>query len=881
MASLFSAGRACALLVLGSLAPLGMGQPATPALPQVYLDTTLAPPTGTTLQVNAGDDLQQALDRANPGDEIVLQAGATFTGNFVLPHKSSGSAWITVRGSKMDALPPAGSRVHPADAANMPRIVTSNADPAVKTQPGAHHYRLMGLEIAVAPRTKLNYSTVFLGDGATLDALPGDIILDRVYIHGAVLCHCKQGVILNSKRTAVIDSYIAEYHSVDQDTQAILGYNGPGPFKIVNNYLEGSGENIMFGGAQAAIANLVPSDIEFRRNYLAKPLRWNASIIPKPQSVTAAAVAGGALGPGTYYYTVAAGGPVDYLADAVSDPADAVVVSLGGGMNSVALSWPAVGYGDSSDSRTTSHYLVYRTADPPGGARKWVHFDAPAAGTPSFTDVGDAGSPGGPAAGRRWVVKNLFEIKNAQRVEVDANVMEYNWQQAQTGTAILLLPRIEGGKMPWAVSQDLTFTNNLVRHAGGGATLGGTDDACAPASGCVQSSRVVFRNNIFQDVSGKKWGGKGWAFYMLRTDHVTLDHNTVINDGSVSFRLDGTNTNLAITNNIAAGDLSGDGAGGKDAVRLYAPGALVGSNVLVGGLSRYYDKAWNTAFPAKFGDVGFMNLAGGDVRLGKDSPYRKSAADGSAAGGDLGQTLSAIAGVAAGIPSGSAAAPSVREVLNAASGQASAAPGSLVIISGDALAVATAAAKATPLDVTGVADSSVSINGVPAPVVSVAPGLIIAQVPFEVAPGPASTVVSIAGSASPPFPFHVSAAAPGLYLADAIRGLVFNPDGTLNGSAHPAAAATFVTAYLTGQGAVSPAVNTAAAASAQPLSIPVLPVSASIGGVDAPVLFAGLTPEAVGVFQVSMRVPTLAPGDYPLVVTVGGNASNPALISLY
>ncbi|HSE97251.1 MAG TPA: hypothetical protein VLD57_03205, partial [Blastocatellia bacterium] len=65
-----------------------------------------------------------------------------------------------------------------------------------------------------------------------------------------------------------------ECHGRGFDTQAIAGWNGPGPFKIVNNYLEGAGENVMFGGADPAIPNLVPSDIEIRRNHLFKPLSW-------------------------------------------------------------------------------------------------------------------------------------------------------------------------------------------------------------------------------------------------------------------------------------------------------------------------------------------------------------------------------------------------------------------------------------------------------------------------------------------------------------------------------------------------------------------------------------------------------------------------------
>jgi len=79
---------------------------------------------------------------------------------------------------------------------------------------------------------------------------------------------------MNSAYTAVVDSYLADCHDKGFDSQAIIGWNGPGPFKIVNNYLEGSGENVMFGGGDPAISELVPSDIEIRRNHFFKPLTW-------------------------------------------------------------------------------------------------------------------------------------------------------------------------------------------------------------------------------------------------------------------------------------------------------------------------------------------------------------------------------------------------------------------------------------------------------------------------------------------------------------------------------------------------------------------------------------------------------------------------------
>ncbi len=250
----------------------------TPSPPSVYLNTTYASPAGRTIKVAGGDAgrLQKALDEARPGDAIELEAGATYTGNFTLPAKS-GEGLVTIRSSAEASLP-RGKRVTPAAAARLPKIITPNAAAAIKTEPRAHHYRLAGLEIGVAPGVKHNQGIVLLGDGSreqnSLDKVPHDLVIDRCYIHGNGKGDVSRGVALNSARSAVIDSFIAACHGVGFDTQAIAGWNGPGPFKIVNNYLEGAGENVLFGGADPAIRDLVPSDIEFRGNHCAKPLSW-------------------------------------------------------------------------------------------------------------------------------------------------------------------------------------------------------------------------------------------------------------------------------------------------------------------------------------------------------------------------------------------------------------------------------------------------------------------------------------------------------------------------------------------------------------------------------------------------------------------------------
>jgi hypothetical protein len=83
-------------------------------------------------------------------------------------------------------------------------------------------------------------------------------------------------VTLNSAATTVTGSYIADCKRTDVDAQAIVGWNGPGPFTISNNYLEGSTENIMFGGADPSIQTLVPSDVVITDNLISKPISWRS-----------------------------------------------------------------------------------------------------------------------------------------------------------------------------------------------------------------------------------------------------------------------------------------------------------------------------------------------------------------------------------------------------------------------------------------------------------------------------------------------------------------------------------------------------------------------------------------------------------------------------
>ena len=246
---------------------------------------TAMPSTGRRIAVSNGAELQAALDQAVAGDTILLAAGATFrplTGaSFVLRRRDiRGAARVTVRSADpsfdaQGARPPF-TRVDKPDARLMPKILAISSSPAIRTEPGARGYRLVGLEVGVDAGVPQVSNLVELGTGqeSSVDAEPSDIVIDRCYLHGSDNANVRRGVAFNGVRLAVVESYLDNFHDANGDSQAIAGWNGPGPFKIVDNVLEAASENVMFGGGDPAIPDLVPADIEIRRNLMTKRLSW-------------------------------------------------------------------------------------------------------------------------------------------------------------------------------------------------------------------------------------------------------------------------------------------------------------------------------------------------------------------------------------------------------------------------------------------------------------------------------------------------------------------------------------------------------------------------------------------------------------------------------
>ena len=135
--------------------------------------------------------------------------------------------------------------------------------------------------------------------------------------------------------------------------------------------------------------------------------------------------------------------------------------------------------------------------------------------------------------------------------------------------------------------------------------------------------------------------------------------------------------------------------------------------------------------------------------------------------------------------------------------------------------------------------------------------------PWDLPLGTATVVVSTAAGTSAPVTVSVSGQTPGL-ISQAANGsgpavIVNARTGALVTPDNPIARGAVATLYCLGLGAVTNPAPTGAAASSGPLSVTLSPPAILIGGVPARVLFSGLSPGSVSLYQVNLEIPNGAP----------------------
>jgi len=416
------------------------------------------PSPGKQIRVSPKSDLASALDRANCGDTLLLAAGEFYKASELPSKKCDDRHYITVRTDTPDSkLPPEGTRISPAWAGvaslpGRPPFAQPSRGPAklmatilVKRPSGVvlgDHVRFIGIEWTTDPEANI---------GRLVSAEHSDhIILDRNWLHppeGAEIGH-GVGFIRGAHHIAVINSYISAMNCVARvgkctDATAIGGGSGDEPtgtFKIYNNFLEASGENILFGGAPATVN---PTDIEIRRNHLFKPLAWKE-------------------------------------------------------------------------------------------------------GEPGYTPT---------ASGSRFIVKNNFELKNAQRVLFEANLLEGSWGGfSQAGFSILLTPKNQANKCPACLVTDVTIRYCRIRNV---ANVFQISNGLSDAGGAsTDGGRYSIHDLVADEVHGKDYGGGGAFILMIvrrpPLHDLQIDHVTAFFPGPIAaiYNTESKLPNIVMTNNV-------------------------------------------------------------------------------------------------------------------------------------------------------------------------------------------------------------------------------------------------------------------------------------------------------------------------------------------
>ncbi len=252
-------------------------------LPRVTVNTTLpagwdgtadATPSNSAALVTALSNVVQ-----NAGIYIIeLTAGTTYTGTFVVDN-NAGTDWLVIRSSGWDSSPPVaeGVRALPADASNMATIEQTGVLPCLRMDFGSHHIRLIGVEFTVDVATTV-FTLVGFGSGSAFPTVESEVAnnvtYDRCYITSTSTTNrCRTGIQFNCDLFAFIDGYIDNIKDT-ADAQAIQVHIGTG-LKFHNSFLEGTGENILFGGDDTSISDRMGEDATISKCHFFKRDVWN------------------------------------------------------------------------------------------------------------------------------------------------------------------------------------------------------------------------------------------------------------------------------------------------------------------------------------------------------------------------------------------------------------------------------------------------------------------------------------------------------------------------------------------------------------------------------------------------------------------------------
>lgn len=641
----------------------------------VLVFTSHSEANAATIVVPAGGNIQAAINAAQFGDTIILQAGATYEtpGDFqpyTLPNKGNGTSYITITSSA--PAPADGTRVTLASRANMPKLVVKKGSTFFEALRGAHHYRLSNLWFTNKQGGTTTQLLGINGEDITHSDprdpqvdWPHDIVVDHCFFNPVEWDMYPEANLCSSVNTAVglvginvtirdsmMKGFGARYGTgvganlpgcgtVAQDGESVLMVTPPGPMLIDNNQMEtwfvaffigGGDPGSMYGGTvmaspvptltSATLSNVnglrVGENIAFEMNNESPTFRGITVA-----SGTITSISGNNV---TFTHLVGKWGSTDSYIKVPVGAARPKTVDDAGGVAPCspnylgAPKWCSRAYWggyNPSNITITRNYINKPT--------RWYDY---------------MGSDG----------KGFFEIKLCDTCLIDGNIFE-----GRTGFTITV--RNQGGRAPWSAIRNLKMSNNLAtRFSAGFYTLFFDNEQLS-----TESHDIVFENNLMYG----EFNDSAYTGFLPRVfsgfygDKVRISHNTILQSGRImtygsspaSAGIDEL-TNFVFKDNIVkwgTGDQSGY-ACLSGAPEVCTPGYIWTKNAMIGAPTGpvperqslvTFPGNWN---PATVDAVGFTNPAAGNYRLLSTSPYYRAASDGKDVGVDMDQLLAHISG---------------------------------------------------------------------------------------------------------------------------------------------------------------------------------------------------------------------------------------------
>jgi hypothetical protein len=641
----------------------------------LLLSGVISNANSATLNVPTGGDLQAALNAATCGDQIIVQAGASYSGNFVLRYKGPCSGtdadYISISTSDPAGISAAGTRITNQFGLAMPKLVANTPAPVLEAEANAHHYRLIGIELTNIGGITFTPDLVLLGARSSGGGIPfvnhpHHITFDRCWIHEATndsttpdgtVTTADRGMNINATDITIVESRVAGFrtfllgNNIDVEaSNAILFPNSARRVTVSNSYLESWFVPIFFGGSSGESPNVATlTEVNFDSTNHRGSARF--SIVQN-------------LSIGDLVAFKTTGGRTPATNSSHSN--ESVVFQVGKVTNIEGNTVSFSSWG-SFDGNLAGGNPLLQAPDSPGQAQwngylnqditisrntiminfnsteqVWVQKGGSPTTQPRSTQTSTGSGP-----------KGFMEFKMAKNVTIDGNIFD-GWMCSITLSARNQGNSLTNGGFPWSGLFNINITNNWFKRV-----INWDRIYSSPIGGpllqdneysSVRSGPIMIQNNLIE------MGVEEILSSFASGDNVSVLHNTYpgsptsLGGKSLVFAHSASSNNLVLRDNIISHNEYGMNcqiAGGG----CY-PGLAMNGNVIIdnrsdarksgdGPLDSHHP---NNLIASGQGAVGWTNPATGNYRLASGSPYRGYGSGGTDPGVDMEQLWAVLGG---------------------------------------------------------------------------------------------------------------------------------------------------------------------------------------------------------------------------------------------